>query len=58
MDKNFVVTTDSDTAETLKSLGYEQVAFDGVRFTFINNASKYSETKELDDIVYTNIISV
>jgi len=58
MDKNFIITTDDETAEKLKELGFEMISSEGGRFTFINNISDYSKTGTPDNVIYSNTLHI
>lgn len=57
MDKKFIVTTFSETAEILKGLGFQLVQKSGNQWTFLNN-NKIVFSDEAKDICYTNKINV
>ena len=56
-DAKFIVTTFAETAEILKSLGYQLIQKSGNQWTFLNNG-KIVFTENVKDVSYTNILNV
>lgn len=58
--KNFIKTTDKETAEKLISEGFKLVSESSGTYTFINEVSKKLNFDAIDDkkIVYDNILSL
>ena len=56
--KNFIVTTDKDTAMKLKSKGFQIVSEERGRYTFLNNSSKKMSIADNTKIKYTNILAI
>ena len=54
MDKKFIVTTNANTAEVLKRLGFSLISDTSERFVFLNN--KNIVFSKFDDVVTTNIL--
>ena len=53
--KNFVKTSDEQTAETLKKEGFTLISKDNGMFCFMNDATfKFSEVPK--NVVYTNVL--
>ena len=58
MTKNlFIKTTDSDTAEQLKSEGFQLISKDGNTFTFLNKTPS-AFNKDNKKISYSNILTM
>ena len=57
MDKKFIVTTFEETAEILKSLGYQLIQKSGNQWTFLNDG-KIVFTENVKDISFTNKLNV
>ena len=56
MDKKFVVTTSADTAEKLKTNGYQLLQYESGKWTFLyDNRIRLSEYKNL---TFSNILNV
>ena len=54
-EKFFIKTSDAETAETLRKLGYHELESQGKFFVFINDGFvTFSDQK---NIVYTNILN-
>ena len=58
--KNFIKTTDKETAEKLLTVGFQLVAQDNGVYTFLNQAPKNFCFDEIDNkkMAYTNILNV
>lgn len=58
--KNFITTTDKETAEKLISEGFELVSQVGNTYTFLNQLPKNFTFDENDKrkVVYTNMLSI
>lgn len=56
MDRNFIQTSDKETAEKLINLGFKQIYSDGTNYVFINDGKKQNFEKE--KIVYTNNLCI
>lgn len=59
MDKklNFVCTTDEQTANTLRDLGYPELPKDGSRWVFVNAKDKSEFSSENLKVHYTDILT-
>lgn len=57
--KNFIITSDKETADKLISSGFQLVSQDGV-YTFLNQPPKNFNFEEVDKakMSYTNIFNV
>jgi hypothetical protein len=57
--KNFIKTTDKETADKLISLGFQLVSQDGNIYTFLNQHMQNFNFEEADKkkIVYTNTLN-
>lgn len=56
MDKKFVVTTSAETAEKLKTSGYQLLQYEGGKWTFLyDNHIRLSEYK---NITFSNILNM
>ena len=58
-NKPFIKTTDKETAQILRSLGFQEIDFDGSFYTFINN-KEFSESISFADnkIIYSEILHI
>ena len=58
--KNFITTTDKETADKLISAGFQLVSQSGSAYTFLNQSSKNFNFDETDKkkMAYTNILSM
>lgn len=56
MDKNFIATTDKETAETLKKLGFQMIQNTGDRFLFLNCKQLNFEEVDPSKIQHTNML--
>ena len=56
--KNFIITTDKETAGKLEQEGLKLINKEGNKFTFLNNKAFAFSKKEGQKIVYTNMLSV
>ena len=58
--KNFIKTTDKETAEKLISLGFQLMSQDNGVYTFLNQSSNNFNFDEVDSkkMAYTNILSL
>lgn len=58
--KNFITTTDKETAEKLLSEGFELISQSGAAYTFLNQLPTNFTFDENDKnkVVYTNILSI
>lgn len=58
-NKPFIKTTDKETAQKLRSLGFQEIDFDGSFYTFINN-KEFSESISFADnkIIYSEILHI
>ena len=59
-EKNFITTTDKETADKLISFGFQLVSQSGNTYTFLNHTSINFSFNEIDKkkMVYTNILSL
>ena len=57
---NFVKTSDSATAETLRKLNYQELPKEGKYFVFINKAPTNIQSAmfEQDKVIYTNSLAM
>lgn len=57
--KNFITTSDKETADKLMSAGFQLVSQDGV-YIFLNQLPKCFNFEEVDKtkVAYTNILNV
>lgn len=53
----FIKTSDSETAENIRSLGFQELPKEGKFFVFINETGKLNFANE-EKIVYTNKLSI
>lgn len=61
MDKNFIATSDEDTANLLRTMGFEEISHVGNTFwTFINQPAKYALFSEdmKHKTVLTNVLTM
>ena len=60
MEKNFIKTTDAETADKLIALGFKLISHMGSVYTFLNEASQNLnfESVEQTKIVYDNKLSL
>lgn len=58
--KNFIKTTDIETADKLMSLGFQLVSQSGDIYTFLNQLSQNFNFDEVDrkKMVYTNTLNI
>ena len=58
--KNFIKTTDKETADKLMSAGFQLVSHSGNVYTFLNQVPKNFIFEEIDQkkMAYTNILSM
>lgn len=54
-NEKFITTTDEQTAETLKQLGYTLLSFSANRWTFINDVVATFDKKE--NVNYTDVLT-
>lgn len=56
--KNFITTTDKETADKLMSAGFQLISQSGVAYTFLNQAPTNFSFDEVDKkkMAYTNIL--
>lgn len=52
MEQNFIMTTNSDTAERLKCLGFDLIIDKDNKWIFMNNGT--ITFSSMPDVVYTN----
>lgn len=59
MPKKFIITMDADTAKLLQEEGFQLIAQQGGKFTFLNQPPKNFTFEHFskDKIFYTNILS-
>ena len=59
MKQNFIKTSDTSTAETLKNLNYQQVDYSNGIYTFLNTDKiNFSENIDKSKIQYSNMLCV
>lgn len=59
MAKNlFIKTKDKDVAEELKALGYELIQNNGSEFVFINDSKIQFDTKNMNDVITSDVLCV
>lgn len=56
MDKNFIATTDKETAETLRQLGFQMIQDTGDRYLFLNCNQLNFEGVDPEKITRTNML--
>ena len=54
---NFINTTDEQTAETLRSLGFKELPKSGNRFVFINEPNKIQFSSDDMKMNFTNVLT-
>ena len=54
--KNFIITTDKETCEKLKTSGFQLVQEDGNKWIFLNNT--FIKFEQEDKIQRTNILNL
>lgn len=57
-NKPLIVTTDKETAETLKRLGLPLLSESSGQWTFVNDVTKYSAFSENLKVVETNKVTM
>lgn len=55
MIETFIRTTDSETAEKLRALGYTEIQQTGNGYVFLNDTVKFSRDVDKSKIVFTNV---
>ena len=58
MDQNFILTTDKETADKLKSMGFTCLGKEDSEWRFLNDSSIKLVENEVKNVTYTNIINV
>lgn len=58
MKDNFVKTSDSDTAEKLKTNGFTEVSKEGEFFVFLNDGKQNFSKDDNKKMIHTNILNV
>lgn len=56
-DKHFIYTSDQETCQKLRDLGFQEINYDGTRWCFLNdtNEMKFS-TDGMKDVHTTNVL--
>lgn len=52
-NKNFIATSDQETYQKLKDLGFQEINFDGKRWIFLNDKANFA-FDDNKDVHYTN----
>ena len=55
MDKKFIYTSDEETAEKLRDLGFQELPKEGNRWMFLNNKTTFS-MDGMKDVQTTSIL--
>lgn len=55
MDKKFIYTSDEETAEKLRELGFQELPKEGSRWMFLNNKTTFSMDR-MKDVQTTSIL--
>ena len=55
MDKKFIYTSDEETAEKLRQLGFQELPKEGNRWMFLNNKTTFS-MDGMKDVQTTSIL--
>lgn len=56
MDKKFIYTSDEETAEKLRELGFQELPKEGGRWMFINDNKITFSSDGMKDVQTTNIL--
>ena len=58
--QNFITTTDKETADKLRSAGFQLVSHSGSSYTFLNQLPKNFNFDEVDKkkMAYTNVLNI
>ena len=57
MDKNFIKTSDENTANLLREAGFKELAMEGNRYVFVNETDKIIfSIEDMENIQKTNIL--
>ena len=56
MDKKFIYTSDEETAEKLRELGFQELPKEGNRWMFINDNKINFSSDVMKDVQTTNIL--
>ena len=57
MDRKFISTSDGETANYLKKLGYQLVSLNNGKYTFLNN-NKLTFSGDKSKIIYTDVLHI
>ena len=55
--KNFIQTTDAETAATLRNLGFKELPKSGDRFVFINEPNKIQFSSDNMKMNFTDVLT-
>lgn len=58
MDEKFICTTDDETANKLKSIGFTCLGKDSGEWRFLNDSQFTFSKEDLKDVTYTNVINM
>lgn len=57
-NKKFVCTTEAETADLLRKLGYQELPKQNGRYMFLNNNKLVFDSEDMKDVHYTDMLTI